>query len=84
MSRTESKTYVALRRINQQSVVRVKWTQNMTLPTHGDPADWWVSDEEWEVIGTPLTSEQTRRASAHYEDLVYDGNRDGWEVEEKE
>ncbi|QQM14832.1 hypothetical protein [Stenotrophomonas phage BUCT555] len=80
----ESKTYVALRRINQQSTLRVKWTQNHIPATYDDPADWWVSDEEWEVIGAPLNEHQTKAASARYEELVYDGHNDGgWEVEEQ-
>lgn len=80
---TESKTYTALRRINQQSTLRVKWTQNHTPATHDDPADSWISDEEWEVIGVPLNQTQTARAAARYEELVYDNNHDGWEVEEE-
>lgn len=84
MSRTESKTFTALRRINQQSTLRVKWTQNCIPATHDDPADYWVSDEEWEVIGKPLTPEQTRMAAARYEALAYDDENDGgWEVEEQ-
>lgn len=81
---TESKTYVALRRINQQSVLRVKWAQNVIPATYEEPADYWVSDEEWEVIGVPLNEHQTKAASARYEELVYDGRNDGgWEVEEE-